>query len=340
MPRFRGEERHALPPRQLTKRGAQRAVVGHAARKSETAVAALPLIERGPRLAHQRVDHRRLVARAQVAPAGRHLVRRHPLDQVTQARLQPGEAEVQLVAPADPARKRMGRGVPSRRQPLDVRSAGVTQAQQLRPLVQGLTGRVITRRGKHAERTVRRHVEQKRVAAGDDQGEVRQRCRERLREGRRSPRMHRDEGRPDVAPQVVHPRHRNPERQGERLRRGHPDGQARRQPGSVRDRHLRHVREARPSMQFRKQGTEVPQVFAGREVRHHAAMTSVQRHLAVHEFRHQSPAGVEKRGRRLVARAFQREDHGEPPPEARPPNQRSPSSIASAVSSCRSAAGS
>ena len=47
-----------------------------------------------------------------------------------------------------------------------------------------------------------------------------------------------------------------------------------------------------------------------RQVGHHAAMALVQGDLAVHQLAHQAARRVEHRGRRLVARTLEREDHG------------------------------
>ena len=113
----------------------------------EAPVASVPLFQRRPRLARERVDHRGLVARAKVGHPFADLRGGHFLDPVAEARLQAGETEVQLILPPDAAGKIESFRITAVRAPLDQRSARIPQPQQLRAFVQSLPGGVVPRAG-------------------------------------------------------------------------------------------------------------------------------------------------------------------------------------------------
>ncbi len=308
MPRVGGEQRDAGAPRERLEGRPERAVVRHAAGKAHAPVSARTDSTGG--LGGQGVDHRPLVARAQVGHARLDVLGGHLLEPVAEARLETREAEIELTPPLQAARESEGVVAPSGGALFDKRASGIAEPEELGSLVERLAGRVVAGRRQDRERAVRTKDKQKRVPAGGDEAEMRQERGKPLRELGRRLGVEREEGRPRMGPQVVDAGERHAPRQGDRLGGGDADGQARGEARAVRDCDLRHRRAAGSPAGRREQRREVPKVLAGRQARDHPAMALVQRNLARHPLAGQTPRRVEEGHRGFVARAFEGEDHG------------------------------
>ena len=272
--------------------------------------------QRRARLPRQRIDHRLLVTRAQIRQPLLHLRGRHLLDQIPQTRLQAGKTEIQLVAAANPARKIERVRPPARRELFDRRSARITEAQQLGPLVECLARRIIPGRGehRHAPRLVER--EQQRVAPRHNQSQVRQHRGQPRPERRRRLRMQRDKRRPDVSTKMIHAQHRRTQRQRQRLGRRDTDGETGGEARSIRHGNPGHAGESHLGARAREQRSEVAQMLTRRQIGHHAAVFLVERYLAVHPLAHQPALRIKQGDRRLVARTLERENHAAAPSPA------------------------
>jgi len=171
--------------------GLERQVVRHPTRQAETAVS--PALQREPRLPHQGLKHRRLIAGAKVGLPLFDLFGRHFFELVAQARFESGETELKRGALRDGLGKGEGGRIALRGEFLHLRPAGIAEPEQFRALVEGLAGGVVHRRGEQRDAPRLVDGEQRGVAARDEQAEVRQQLRELFIEGRRIGRVQGDE---------------------------------------------------------------------------------------------------------------------------------------------------
>gem|GEM_PF-3852337 len=242
-----------------------------------------------------------MVTRAQIRQPPLHFAERHLFQLITQARFEPREAELQVVAPPpEPARKVIGCRVTLSREFFDQRPTRITQPEQLRAFVEGFARGIIASRREHPQSPLLIKLDQERVPAGNHESQMRQEFAELLIELAQAPRMQRDKWRKRMRPQVIHAPDRHAQRQPEGLRRRQPDREARRQARPLRHRHRIDLRKLGTLPRGLNQRRKMPQMLARRQIRHHSAMSLVQGHLRVHPLGHNPALGRKKRDRRLI----------------------------------------
>jgi len=216
----------------LGEAAAQPRVGGHAAADRHPAQALL--LGAAHRLAHELVDDGLLVGggdRGAQRLAGR--LRLVLAQVVQQGRLQAAEAEVEALRQA--ARKGHRRRLATRRQQVELATAGVGQAQQTGALVEGLAGGVVERAPDDAELHSLLDHRQQRVAAARRQTDERRLDAQRVA-GRQ------------MALQVVDRRERQTPRVGNGLRGGEAHEQGADQARTGRDRDALEVVPGRPGL--------------------------------------------------------------------------------------------
>src|SRR5438270_2996316 len=120
---------------------------------------------------HERADDGALVRRGEIGPASVEPVRGQVAGRIQQRSLQPGEGEVATWNARD--RKVVRRWVAVPREPVDLATARVAEAEQPRALVERLPGRVVERRPEHVLVVVPAHVEEQRVTAAREEAQKR-----------------------------------------------------------------------------------------------------------------------------------------------------------------------
>ena len=303
-----GEETCAGAQRPRPRSRTEGAVVGDPPGEPHARVVREP--ERRAGLLGEGGDDGRLVARAEVGQRCSDGGLTHHLHAVAQARLEPREAEVELPAPADPAREFERARASRERQALDLGPARVAEPEELRPLVQRLARRVVARRGDRSgsagrPRSTRGSCCRPRRsgpgAAGARRAAPRsppascawtamngdQACARRWFDA--------DDGEPSGASHGLRGRDAQREACGEA--RAARDGD---------------LVDPRPSRRLRapaRGAARSAQVLARRDVGDHAAVLRVERDLAVDPLAGDPAARVKDRQRGLVARALEGEDH-------------------------------
>jgi hypothetical protein len=120
------------------------------------------------------------------------------------------------------AREIIGRGIAGKRRLFDFRAAGIGQTEHFPDLVVGLARRIVAGAAEFAVAPGPAHIQQQRVAAGNDQRQMRRHRSLRSRNGEsRCP------------SRWLMPRKGRPKRAGHRLGRGAADQQRRGQPGAA-----------------------------------------------------------------------------------------------------------
>ena len=209
-------------------------------------------------------------------------------------RLEPGEGELEARVPHRPREGEPGR-VARGGQALDLRSAGIAQAEQRGDFVERLTGGVVARRSQEPVAPPGGHVEQQRVAPRDEQ-----RHEWRLELGVL------DQGGEEVTLEMVDADQGAVARVGERLGVHHADEQRAHETWSRRDRDGVHgvPPHTRLNEGALHHGRERGEVRAARELRHHASEYAMHVLRQDHEARELGarPLAHEQRRRGLVAR--------------------------------------
>ena len=218
-------------------------------------------------------------------------------------RLDPAEGEVGL-AVLDPGHRELHRPVVGPLgQAVDDRPPGIAQAEQLRHLVERFARGVVAGAAEQVELALRGHLEEARVAAGDDEGERGQPHRARMGEERGL----------EVARDVVHGNERLAMDVGEALGRLHAHEQRADEPRPLRHRHCveGRVLHRRLGHRARDDGADVLDVVAGGELGHHAPEGRVDGGLAGDDAGQDAGPVLHHRRRRLVAGRLDTEDaHG------------------------------
>ena len=201
--------------------------------------------------------------------------------------------------------KRFRSAWPSRAVLLDLRAAGIRQADELRDLVERLADGVVARAVEHRHDAVA-HVVDRRVAAGDDE-----RLRNRSGSGDRRP-FALQVGREDVALEVIDRDERDAEAVGEALRAGDADQQRadESRAGGDRDRSTSLHAQLRVVERARDQRKEMLQMFARGDLRHDAAERLMPLDLRGDEIHAHTAVALEQRDRGFIAGGFDAEDHG------------------------------
>jgi hypothetical protein len=112
-----------------------------------------------------------------------------------------------------------------------------------------------------------------------------------------------------VRAQVVDADDRHAPREREALGRGEAHRKTGGEAGALRDRDARDLLRPDGGQSALQKRTEMREVFATGEVGHDASVGLVQRNLAVHPFAGQPDGRIEDRHGRLIAGAFEGEDH-------------------------------
>ena len=251
-----------------------------------------------PRLAHEHLDDRGLIARTQIGERLRfgHPVRAHVMQQ---RGLEPAEREVVAVlARGHRARERDRVRISRARESIDHDAARITKAEQLGALVERLARGVVARRAELDDLAAIDHAHQRCMAARNDQREVRHRRLLGLEKDRRQ-----------MALEVMHADERHPGDPRDRLRRLQPDEQRADEPGRIRHRDAVDFGE-RASGAFERglhDGHDVQDVRARCELRHDAAVTLVDLVLRRDHIRAHDASIVDDRRGGLVARALEPE---------------------------------
>ena len=239
------------------------------------------------RLRHQHVDHRRLERR-------RHVGRRDIgvlAHMIHHRRLQAAEAEVEPVVQHRP-READRLGVAVHRFTIDRRAAGVAEPEEASDLVERLAGGVVDRLPEQAVLAVVLHLDQHRVAAGDQHHDQRELQRRVFQEGRIEVGLH-----------VVDADEWDVPRQRQRLRRRHTDEQRADQagPDGARDRVDALFGDAGLDDRAGDHRVEQVEVGTAGDLRHDATELGVQIHLGADRAGDDVVAAHHERGGRLVA---------------------------------------
>src|SRR5439155_14582015 len=127
--------------------------------------------QRRARPLDQCADESSLVAGGEIGSSALQLVRREVANDVQQRGLQSREREVKT---GNARNREVVRGrVALSCEPVELRAAGIAQAEQPRAFVKGFSRRVVERRADHVLRAVVGDVEQKRMTAAGEQAEER-----------------------------------------------------------------------------------------------------------------------------------------------------------------------
>ena len=179
------------------------------------------------------------------------------------------------------------------------RAAGIRHPEHARDLVKALPRRVVARGAENFELCVVLHVHDQAVPAGHDQTHKR-----RLQLG-----IGQIIGR-DMPADMVHRHERQTQGQRRRLGKIHAHEHRADEPRRIRDRHSVQLgtRELRRFKRVVSQCADRLDVLARRDLRHHAAIQPVQRHLRVDAVRQHLPPVANDGHRRFVARGFDRQN--------------------------------
>ncbi len=195
-----------------------------------------------------------------------------------------------------------GRGL---RCPLDRRAAGIGQAQEAADLVERLARRVVDRLAEEPVRQVVAHLDEKRVAAGHDQGDEGEDRRLAFRlAGIEQP------GRVQVSLEVIDADERLVVDERERLGEIDPDEERAGETRSVRDRDRVHIRDgdAGTGEGLVEDRDDPAKMGACGDLGDDAAGRRVQRGLAGDDVGVDSPAALDDGDPRFVARRFDGQD--------------------------------
>ena len=189
---------------------------------------------------------------------------------------------------------------PGGREPIDRGSARISEAEQLRHLVEGLARGVVTGRTELDDR-VRAggvHPIDGGVSARGEQADERESRRRRVL--LTAAQEHGEQ----VPHEVIDAHERLAGRPCEALRGLNADEQRADEPGTIRHRHAVHVRQPHPGLRERRadDGAHVAQVISRRQLRDNAPVGSVHAHLRVDDVTEDAAVPVHERRAGLVAR--------------------------------------
>ena len=267
----------------------------------------------GERFGHQHIDNRFFDGARNIGAITRGAAGLG-LHQFQHRRLEAAETEIQVTAVEHRARQAEPGRVAVLGQPGQRRATGVTQTQQLGAFVKGLAGRIINRLPQQGVLAHPFDAHQLGVPARDQEGDK--------GEGGR---LGSEQGRQQMAFEVVHADGGNAQRQCQRVAgcRAHQQGAGQARAAREGD----GVEIARANLRFVQhapgQRQHAPDVIARRQLRDHAAVVFMHRHLRMQGLRQQAVCRVRaatqavvERDAGFVAGGFDAEDkHG----QVRPP---------------------
>ncbi len=210
--------------------------------------------------------------------------------------LEPRKTEFEAGPVEHGSRKDERAGATVRRDPCQLGAARIRQTEQLRGLVERLPGRIVAGLTQHPVGADALHLDQHRVATGDQQRHMRKRRRVALQQRGQQ-----------MTLQVMHPERRHPPGKGQRARQGRAgeQGPDQARPGGIGNAGQFLRRRGGSGQHFAQQRQQSLDMVAGGQFGHHPAIDPVQLDLAEYRVREQAALAVEHGRSAFVTGGFE-----------------------------------